>query len=266
MTFLIGVLTSLAILPLILVFIFVLRNGFSGLTWNFFTGLPQPMGQSGGGVVHALMGSAILVGTASFFAIPLGVLTGLYLSEYKQAKFAKVVQFAVDLLLGIPSIIVGLFAYALLVVPFKTFSGWAGASALAIIMFAPIAKTTCEVLKLVPQSVREAGLGLGLSRWRVSVFIILRGRTSSVVTAVILSVARCLGETAPLLFTAFGNRFWPKSLSEPMASLPVEIYNYSISPFEEAHRMAWAGACFLLAITFCVNLIARLLVRNQGTQ
>lgn len=263
MTFLVGVASGLAVMPLFFVFIFVLKNGFPAFDWNFFTSLPAPMGQTGGGMANALLGSIIMVAAASLIAIPLGVLVGVLLAEYTLDQFPKVVRFAVDLLIGMPSIVIGLFAYALIVMPMKSFSGWAGAFALMMIMLPPIAKSTEEVLRLVPISVREAGLALGLSRWRVSLFVVLKGQRSAVTTGIMLALARAGGETAPLLFTAFGNQFWAKSMSQPMPSLPVQIYNYAISPFPDAHRQAWAGACLLLLLMFIVNLSSRLLTMRS---
>jgi phosphate transport system permease protein len=259
MTFLIGMASGLAVMPLFFVFIFVLRNGFPAFDWNFFTSLPAPMGQSGGGMANALLGSLIMVGAAGLIAIPIGILIGVFLAEYPQDRFPKVVRFVVDLLMGIPSIVIGLFAYSLIVIPMKSFSGWAGSFALIMIMLPPIVKSTEEVLRLVPLAVREAGLALGLSRWRVSLFVVLRGQKAAVTTGVMLAIARAGGETAPLLFTSFGNQFWPQSMSQPMPSLPVQIYNYAISPFPDAHRQAWAGACLLLLVMFIVNLTSRLL-------
>lgn len=263
MTFLVGVASGLAVMPLFFVFIFVLKNGFPAFDWNFFTSLPAPMGQTGGGMANALLGSIIMVAAASLIAIPLGVLVGVLLAEYTLDQFPKVVRFAVDLLIGMPSIVIGLFAYALIVMPMKSFSGWAGAFALMMIMLPPIAKSTEEVLRLVPISVREAGLALGLSRWRVSLFVVLKGQRSAVTTGIMLALARAGGETAPLLFTAFGNQFWANSMSQPMPSLPVQIYNYAISPFPDAHRQAWAGACLLLLLMFVVNLSSRLLTMRS---
>lgn len=265
MTFLIGALTGVAVLPLFLVFLFVIRNGLPAMNWEFFTSLPAPVGQSGGGMANALTGSLIMVAFAGLIAIPLGILVGVLLSEYREDKFPSVVRFVVDLLISVPSIVIGLFAYALVVIPLKSFSGWAGTTALAIIMFPPIVKATEEVLRLVPNAVREAGLALGLSRWRVSIYVVLRGSRSAVTTGVILAIARAAGETAPLLFTAFGNRFWPQSMGEPMPSLPVQIYTYAISPFADWHRQAWAGAFLLLMIVFVINLAARLLMSRGST-
>ncbi len=264
MTFLIGMASGLAVMPLFFVFVFVIRNGFPAFDWNFFTSLPAPMGQTGGGMANALLGSLIMVGAAALLALPLGILTGVLLAEYPQDRFPKVVRFVVDLLIGIPSIVIGLFAYSLFVIPMKSFSGWAGSFALIMIMLPPIVRSTEEVLRLVPLSVREAGLALGLSRWRVSLFVVLRGQKAAVMTGVMLAIARAGGETAPLLFTAFGNQFWPQSMSQPMPSLPVQIYNYAISPFPDAHRQAWAGACLLLLVMFFVNLTSRLLVSRGG--
>lgn len=265
MTFLIGVLTGIAVLPLFLVFVFVIRNGAPAMNYEFFTSLPAPVGQAGGGMANALVGSLIMVACAGLIAIPMGILVGVMLSEYREDRFPLIVRFVVDLLISIPSIVIGLFAYALVVIPFKTFSGWAGIAALALIMFPPIVKSTEEVLRLVPNAVREAGLALGLSRWRVSIYVVLKGSRSAVTTGVILALARAAGETAPLLFTAFGNRFWPQSLSQPMPSLPVQIYTYAISPFNDWHRQAWAGAFLLLMIVFIINVAARvLLTRGSG--
>lgn len=264
MTFLIGMASGLAVMPLFFVFVFVLRNGLPAFDWAFFTSLPAPMGQAGGGMANALLGSLILVAVAGAVAIPFGILVGVYLSEYKTDRFTNVVRFVVDLLMGIPSIVIGLFAYSIFVISMKTFSGWAGSFALIMIMLPPIVKSTEEVLGLVPVAVREAGLALGLSRWRVSLLVVLRGQKAAVTTGVMLAIARAGGETAPLLFTAFGNQFWPRSMSEPMPSLPVQIYNYAISPFPDAHRQAWAGACLLLVLMFLVNLLSRFLTSRGG--
>lgn len=265
MTFLIGVLTGIAVLPLFLVFIFVIRNGAPAMNYEFFTSLPAPVGQPGGGMANALVGSLIMVACAALIAVPLGILVGVLLSEYREDRFPLIVRFVVDLLISIPSIVIGLFVYALVVIPFKSFSGYAGIVALALIMFPPIVKATEEILRLVPNSVREAGLALGLSRWRVSIYVVLKGSRSAVTTGVILALARVAGETAPLLFTAFGNRFWPQSLAQPMPSLPVQIYTYAISPFSDWHRQAWAGAFLLLMVVFVINVAARVfLTRGSG--
>lgn len=253
-----------AIVPLLFVFYYVLRMGLPAVNFDFFTQLPAPVGQTGGGMANALLGSIVMLALAAFAAIPLGILGGAYLSEFGTGKTAASLRFAIDMLASVPSIIVGLFVYTLVVVPMKGFSAWAGATALMIIMLPIVAKTTEEVLKLIPDHVREAGLALGIPRWKVILWIVLAGAKGPVTTGVILALARVAGETAPLLFTAFGNRFWLTKLNEPVASLPVQIYQYAISPFEEWHRQAWAGAFLLLTLVFVTNLAARLVLSRSG--
>jgi phosphate transport system permease protein len=247
----------LALVPLFFVFFHVVKSGLPAINLDFFTALPAPVGQPGGGMANALLGSLLLVVMGSFIGIPLGVFGGVFLSEYGKGKIASTMRFSVDLLTSIPSIVIGLYVYTLVVVPMKTFSAFAGALALSILMFPFVVKTTEEVLRLIPQHVREAGLALGIPRWRVTLSIVLKGSIPSVTTGVMLGIARIAGETAPLLFTAFGNRFWPQSLMTPTPSLPVQIYNYAISPFEEWHNQAWAGAFLLLMMVFAFNLVAR---------
>jgi phosphate transport system permease protein len=249
-----------AIIPLFLVFFHVVKLGLPALNWDFFTSLPTPVGQPGGGMANSLLGSFVMIVLASIVGVPVGVLGGVYLSEYGKGKIATTMRFAVDLLTSVPSIVVGLYIYTLVVVPFKSFSAYAGGLALAVLMFPFVVKTTEEVLKLLPQHIREAGLALGIPRWRVILSIVLKGSIPSVMTGVMLGIARIAGETAPLLFTAFGNRFWPRGLAEPMPSLPVQIYSYAISPFDEWHKQAWAGAFLLMMMVFVFNLVARLLL------
>ncbi|MFN7262292.1 MAG: phosphate ABC transporter permease PstA [Pseudobdellovibrionaceae bacterium] len=264
MLFLIAVLSGAALVPLVLVFYHVVKSGFPALNWDFFTSLPVPVGEKGGGMGNALLGSLIILGLASLIAIPLGIFGGIYLSEYGKGKFAASVRFVVDLLTSVPSIVTGLFIYAMVVAPMKTYSAWAGALAYAFMMLPVMMKTTEEILKLMPDHVREAGLALGLPRWKMILFIVLRGSRPAIVTAVLISIARVAGETAPLLFTAFGNRFWLKDLSEPAPNLPTQIYSYAISPFEQWHQQAWAGAFLLLMMVFVVNLFARAYVYRAG--
>jgi phosphate transport system permease protein len=249
-----------AIVPLFFVLFHVISKGAPALTWEFFTSLPKPVGEPGGGMANALVGSLLMVAMGSLIGVPVGVLGGVFLSEYGKGKIATFMRFSVDLLTSVPSIIIGLFVYAILVVPMKNFSAHAGAMALAILLFPFVVKTTEEVLKLIPVHIREAGLALGLPRWRVTLAIVLRGGLPSVATGVILGIARISGETAPLLFTAFGNRNWPQGLNEPTPSLPVQIYSYAISPFEEWHTQAWAGAFLLLIVVLFFNVTARLLL------
>jgi phosphate transport system permease protein len=253
----------LAIAPLLSVFIYVLRQGYPALNWDFFAKMPTPVGEAGGGFANALMGSAILIGLASLAGIPWGMLTGLYLAEFGRGKFGSFVRFMIDILASVPSIIVGLFAYAMLVKPMHHFSSLAGGAALAVLMIPTVARTTEELLKLVPMHVREAGLALGIPRWKVTLFIVLRGSLGGILTGVMLAIARVAGETAPLLFTALSNRFWSTSLTEPIASLPVQIYNYAISPFEDWHRQAWAAAFVLVVFVLGLNLVTRLVLRRH---
>lgn len=264
MTFIIGLLSFIAIIPLFLVFFHIIKNGMSSLSLNFFTHLPAPIGEPDGGMGNSILGSLILIGLASLVAVPIGVLAGVYLSEYKNERLAGVLRWTVDLLTSIPSIVIGLFIYSALVVPMKSFSAIAGAAALSMLMLPLVAKTTEELLKLTPLYMREAGLALGLSRWRVILFIVLRGKTSAVMTGVVLALARIAGETAPLLVTAFGNRNWPSSLTQPIASMPVQIYNYAISPYNHWHQQAWAGAFILVLLIFSINIITRLIFSPGG--
>lgn len=257
MIFLIGLLSLVAIIPLFLVFYHILKHGLPALNVVFFTELPAPLGEPNGGVANSIVGSLLLIATASAIALPLGIFGGIYLSEYRTEKIASILRTSVDLLASIPSIVVGLFVYTAIVIPMKSFSALAGGIALSLLMLPIVAKTTEEVLKLTLSHVREAGLALGLARWRVILFIIVRGKLSAVMTGVVLALGRIAGETAPLLVTAFGNRFWPKSLFEPTPSLPVQIYNYAISPYENWHQQAWAGALTLVMLIFVINLVTR---------
>lgn len=259
MTGALGLAALVALIPLFSVFGYVVYRGFGGINWDFFTQLPKPVGEEGGGMANALAGTGILVLLASAIGVPWGIATGLYLSEYARNRFSHVVRFSVDMLASVPSIIIGLFVYALLVVPMKRFSAFSGGVALGLLMIPTVARTTEELLKMVPVHIREAGLALGLPRWKVTVFIVLKGSLGPILTGVMLGVARVAGETAPLLFTAFSNRFWHQSLDQPIASLPVQIYNYAISPFEDWHRQAWAGALVLVLWVLAVNLVTRFL-------
>lgn len=257
MLVLLGVATLVAVAPLIAIFIYIIQQGFGALNLDFFTALPAPVGELGGGMANAMLGSGILLLLAALVGVPWGVGVGVYLSEFGSGRFGRVVRFMTDLLTSVPSIVVGLFAYAVLVKPMKSFSAYAGAAALAVIMVPLIARTTEEIVRLVPQHVREAGLALGLPRWKVTLRIVLKASMGGIVTGVMLSISRVAGETAPLLFTAFGNAYWSKGLNEPIASLPVQIFSYAISPFDEWHRKAWAGALILVVFVFIMNLAMR---------
>jgi phosphate transport system permease protein len=254
-----------AIFPLASVFIYVIQQGAPALSWEFLTHNPAPVGEAGGGFANAIMGSFLLVMVAAFFGVPWGVACGIYLSEYPRTRMSLLLRFTADVMTGIPSIIVGLFVYSAVVVFMKGFSTLAGGIALAIIMIPSMARTTEEILKLVPDHIREAGLALGLPRWKVIYHIVLKGSIGGVATGLMLSVARAAGETAPLLFTAFNNRFFSTSLFQPVASLPVQIYTYAISPFSDWHQQAWAGALVLVLFVFAMNLTTRLfLVRKTS--
>lgn len=255
--------TVIALIPLGSVLYYVTSRGVSGLNWDFFSELPKPVGESGGGMANAIAGSGKLVFLACIFGIPPGVLAGVYLAEFGDSRFGKVVRFSADVMSGVPSITVGIFVYSLVVLQTKQFSALAGGIALAVLMLPTVTRTTEELLKLVPESLREAALGLGLPKWRTTLRVMLRTAAPGIATGVMLAVARVAGETAPLLFTAFNNRFWSNGLSEPVASLPVNIYTYAVSPYEEWHRQAWTAALVLLLLVLLLNVSARLLVRSR---
>lgn len=253
--------SALAVLiPLFMIIQFVLVQGASSLSLDFFTQLPRPVGEVGGGMKHAILGTTYIVLLGAAIAIPIGVTCGIYLSEFSKSKLSKTLKMTVDLMSGIPSIVIGIFAYLTVVVPLKSFSAFAGAIALSIIMLPIIIKTSEEILKLVPNHIREAGLALGLPRWKVILFIILKGSISNLLTGMILAISRAAGETAPLLFTAFGNMYLSYNMNEPMASLPVQIYTYAISPYKDWQRQAWAGAFVLMVLILTMNLFARFIL------
>jgi phosphate transport system permease protein len=256
----------LVIAPLALVFWHLLRNGASSINLDFFTKLPKPVGEVGGGMVNAIVGSLELLGLASVVGIPIGVLGGVYLAEYGSARGNAMLRFVADVLNGVPSITWGVVVYGLVVLPFKGFSAYAGGLALGLMMIPLIMRTTEEVLLLVPNGYREAALALGISRWRTIVSIVMKTATKGIVTAVLLALARVAGETAPLLFTAFGNRFWNHSLHEPIAALPLQVFTYAISPYDDWHRQAWAGALVLLAGIFLINILVRFFTRERSRQ
>src|SRR3954469_17198150 len=255
--------TVVALIPLASVLYYVVSRGIGGINLDFFTELPKPVGESGGGMGNALVGTLKLVGLAGLFGIPPGMLAGIYLAEFGASKFGQAVRFAADVMSGVPSITVGIFVYSLVVVTAKQFSALAGGIALGMLMLPMVTRTTEELLKLVPESLREAALGLGVPKWRATLRIMLRTAAPGIATGVMLAVARVAGETAPLLFTAFSNPFWSSGLNEPTASLPVMIYNYAVSPYEEGHQQAWAAALGLLLLVLLRNVSARLLVRNR---
>jgi phosphate transport system permease protein len=257
-------LTLLALVPWVSVLGYVAAKGLGGLSWSFFTDLPKPVGELGGGFGNAILGTLVLVGLACALGIPIGVLAGVYLAEFGNNRFGKIVRFSADVMSGVPSIAVGIFVYTLIVLSMRQFSALAGGVALGILMLPTITRTTEELLKLVPDSLREAGLALGIPKWRVILRVVLPAGATGIATGVMLAVARAAGETAPLLFTAFNNRFWSTSLDKPIGSLPVQIYTYAVSPYEEWHRQAWAAAIVLIALVFVLNICARLLTHSRG--
>ena len=253
----------IALVPLFVVFSYILIKGIPALNWDFFTQLPAPTGQAGGGMANAIVGSLFMISLASLVSIPVGILGAILLSEYPASSLSGTFRICIDLLASLPSIVVGIFAYTVFVVPLKTFSSLAGAGALTIVMVPIITRTSTEVMQLLPRHYREAGLALGLSRWRVILKIVVRSQKGALLTGILLAVARALGETAPLLMTSFGNRVWSHSLLEPMAAMPLLIYNYAISPFEDLHRQAWAGALTVVTLVFILSFIARVFLAGQ---
>jgi len=254
----------LVITPLGLVFFHLLVNGAGSVNWDFFTKLPAPVGAVGGGMVNAIVGSLELLALAGVIGIPVGVLGGVYLAEYGSARINSILRFLGDVLNGIPSITWGVVVYGLVVLRFKGFSAYAGGLALGLIMIPLILRTTEEMILLVPNGYREAALALGVARWKTIVHIVLKTASRGIITGILLALARVGGETAPLLFTAFGNRFWNHSLSQPIAALPLQIFTYAISPYDDWHRQAWAGALVLVTGVFCVNVLVRVLTRGRG--
>ena len=254
----------LVIAPLGLVFCYLVLKGANSLNWNFFTKLPAPVGVVGGGMANAIVGSLELLGLASLIGIPIGVLGGVYLAEYGSARINAILRFLADVLNGVPSITWGVVVYGLIVLRFKGFSAYAGGLALGLIMIPLILRTTEEVVLLVPNGYREAALALGVSRWKTIFHIVMKTASRGIITGILLALARVGGETAPLLFTAFGNHFWNHSLSQPIAALPLQVFTYAISPYEDWHRQAWAGALVLVTGIFCINVLVRILTRGRG--
>ncbi len=249
--------------PLFLVIYFLVKSGASALDWNFFTQLPKPTGELGGGMANAIVGTLVLLAMASLVGVPVGVMGGVYLAEYGTERANTWIRFAADVLNGVPSIVWGMVIYLVLVVPFKTFSAYAGGVALGMMMIPLVMRTTEEVLVLVPQSYREAALALGIARWKVITRIVIKTALKGIVTGVLIALARVAGETAPLLFTALGNNGWNHSLKQPIAALPLQIFSYAISPYDDWHRQAWAGALVLMAMILILNIVVRIISRSR---
>jgi phosphate transport system permease protein len=247
----------LALVPLAFVLFFVVSQGVQSLNVDFFTHNPRPVGEPGGGMANAIVGTLMLTGLAAAMAVPIGILSGVYLAEYRGSRFASAVRFAADTLNGVPSIVIGVFAYAIVVLPFRHFSTLAGGFALGVMMIPIIARTTEELLLLVPNALREGALALGATRARAVFTVIVPAALPGLITGVVLALARIAGETAPLLFTSFNNRFFSTSLSQPISSITVQVFTYAISPYEDWHRQAWAGALVLVSIVLVCSMAAR---------
>jgi phosphate transport system permease protein len=256
----------LVIAPLLAILGYLVMRGIGALNPAFFTHIPKPVGESGGGMANAMVGSGIILGIASVIGVPLGIGSGIYLAEFGHNRFGDFIRFTADVLNGVPSIVVGIVAYALVVLPMKRFSALAGGVALGIMMIPTITRATEEMLLMVPRSVREAAWGLGIPDWRATLSVTLRTAAPGVITGVMLAFARVAGETAPLLFTAFGNAFWNFKLDQPMAALPLQIFVYAISPYDEWHRMAWAGALVLIVLIMGSVTVIRVVARHGVAQ
>ena len=252
----------LALVPLAMILFFVVSQGVQALNFAFFTHMPTPVGEPGGGMANAILGTLLLTGLGSLLAVPIGILSGVYMAEYAGTRFAAAIRFAADTLNGVPSIVIGVFAYGIAVLPFKQFSALAGGLALGIMMIPIIARTTEELLLLVPGTMREGALALGATHARAVFTVVLPAAAPGIVTGVVLALARVAGETAPLLFTSFNNRYFTTNLTQPISSLTVQVFTYAISPYEDWHRQAWAGALVLVGFVLVCSLLARLATRK----
>lgn len=261
----VAILTVLLVLaPLVAIFGYLLYRGVGSIDWAFLTQIPKPTGETGGGMANAIVGSGIILGIASLIGVPFGVGAGIYLAEFGRNRLGSVIRFTADVLNGVPSIVIGIVAYSIVVLYQKHFSALAGGVALAIMMVPMICRTTEEMLLLVPQALREAAYGLGIPRWRTTLSITLRTATSGVITGIMLAFARVAGETAPLLFTALGNEYWNLHLDQPTAALPLQVFKYATSAYDDLHRQAWAGALVLIILIVSAVSAVRFAVR-RGT-
>jgi phosphate transport system permease protein len=263
MTGLVGVLCVLAVLPLLFIFGDLVHKGATSIDWNFFVKSPVPAGETGGGVANAMVGTGIVVGLACLIGLPVGIGAGIYLAEYGSGRLGWTVRFVADVLNGTPSIVVGIFAWTWIVKPLGHFSALAGGAALAVLLVPMLARTTEEMVRLVPHSLREAALALGYSRWRTSLGIVVRTALGGIVTGCLVGIARVAGETAPLLFTALGNLNFSTRIMEPMQTLSLQIYVYATGPFDEWHRLAWAAALVLMALVLVLAIAARRATRER---
>jgi phosphate transport system permease protein len=255
--------TFVVLAPLAAIFGYLVYKGVGSLSWNFLTQIPKPTGETGGGMANAIVGSGLILLIASLIGVPMGIGTGIYLAEFGKKRFGNLVRFTADVLNGVPSIVIGIVAYALVVVTQKRFSALAGGVALGIMMVPIISRSTEEMLLMVPQSLREAAWGLGIPQWRTTLSITLRTASSGIITAVMLSFARVAGESAPLMFTAFGNSYWNFNINQATAALPLQIFYYATSPFDDERRQAWAGA-FILILLIVVSMSLVRMVASRG--
>ncbi|HEV7366878.1 MAG TPA: phosphate ABC transporter permease PstA [Gemmatimonadales bacterium] len=252
-----------ALIPLFFILLNLVLKGAGSLSLDFFTKTPAPAGETGGGVVHALVGTLLIVGTASLIGLPIGIGAGIYCAEYPTNRLTWITRFVADVMNGTPSIVVGVFAWAWIVARQKHFSALAGSVALALLMIPMVMRTTEEMIKLVPNSLREAALALGYPRWRTSLSVVIRTTLPGIMTGALLAIARIAGETAPLLFTALGSQYLSFNLNQPMAALPLTVFNYATGPYEEWHQYAWASALVLIMVVFVLSLGARLAIRRR---
>lgn len=250
-------LSMVVVTALVAIFAYLVLRGAGSLNWSFLTQTPKPVGEPGGGMANAILGSVMILGIASLFGVPVGIGAGIYLAEYGRNRLGQLVRFTSDVLNGVPSIVIGLVAYGLVVLPQGHFSAFAGGVALAIMMVPTVARTTEQMLLLVPHSIREAAFGLGIPQWRTTISITLATARTGIITGVMLAFARVAGETAPLMFTAFGNQFWTFTAREPIAALPLQIFTYAITPYDDWHRQAWAGALMLVILIVGTTTLVR---------
>jgi phosphate transport system permease protein len=257
-----GLSVALALVPLAFILFFVITRGITALDWSFFTQMPRPHGEAGGGMANAMVGTIVISGLGALFAVPVGILSGVYVAENTRSRFASLVRFSADTLNGVPSIVIGVFVYALVVLPMKQFTALAGGVALGVMMIPIIMRTTEELLRLVPASLREGALALGATHGRAVFTVVLPAALPGIITGVMLALARIAGETAPLLFTALNNHYWSTSLVQPISTLTVQVYTYATSPYDDLHRQAWAGALVLVALVLGCSILARFATRR----
>ena len=256
----------IALIPLVLIFVYTISKGAGYLNLEFFIEMPKPVGESGGGMANAIAGTMVLVSLGSAIGLPIGIITGIYLAEFGNNKFGFMVRFMTDVLSGVPSIVAGVVAYTLVVIPMKHFSAFAGGVAMAILMIPTVTRTTEEMIRLVPDSFREAALALGIPQWKTTLQIVLRTAFRGIVTGILLAIARVAGETAPLLFTALGNRFWSTEIDQPIGSLTVFIYDYAKAPFEDWNNQAWTAALVLIIMISVLSFAVRFVTRSRYSE